>query len=317
MHHDIPRSSPPFTASRPGRPTAIGVLLVGLALTGCATRVSPPEEPAPSTPEPSQVIGSEASRRPTPREPHAVPFVGVVIPRETVDVAAETTGRLERVEVRVGDRVEAGDVLARVDTRLLSQDLAMAEASLNALEAEVERRRVELDNAQSRHERRSALPETFSREELSASRLEVETARSALKAAEARLREQQARIEQLREALASSTVRAPFTGTVALRYLDPGAAISPGTPVLRLITPGDLLVRFAVPPAAAEQLALGQPVEVEVQEVNLRARAIIDHIAPEIDTASQMVFMEARFEEDGRLRPGFVARVLPARQGTA
>jgi RND family efflux transporter MFP subunit len=241
--------------------------------------------------------------------------LGVVVARDAVDVAADVSGRLREVLVRPGDVVARGDVLARLDTREMEQDLAMARASLDAVKAEVTRTERELTEATTRYERRAAVPDTFSREELAASSLQKETAEAAHGAARAREAEQRARVTQLRDALGRTALRAPFDGTVALRYEDAGATVSPGAPVVRLITSGELLVRFAVPPEAMGSFAEGTAVEVRVENGATAVPARVIQVAPEIDSASQMVFVEARLDGAGRpgpqpLRAGLVARVL-------
>lgn len=242
-------------------------------------------------------------------------FLGVVVTREAVDVASEVTGRLESVEVRGGDRVRQGEVLARLDTSLLAQDLAMARSSLTAAEAEVTRSRAQLAEAETRHRRRAALPDTFSKEEIAAATMEKDTAAATAEAAEARAAEQKVRVEQLASSIERAEIRAPFGGTVALRYLDPGATVLAGSPVVRLLNTEEMLVRFAVPPERVEELALGQRVEIRIEDAGLLLTGIIRHVAPEIDAPSQMVFVEARPEvpegQAGRLRTGLVARVVP------
>lgn len=271
--------------------------------------------PEPSPPE-ATAAGSETSPLSSPaadREQEG--WIGVVVAKEAVDVAAEVPGRLLSVAVRPGDRVEPGELLARLDTRQLSQDLAMAEASLDAVQAEVRRTQSQLQEATTRHERRAAAPDSFSREELAATEMEKDTAEAAAAAAQAREREQAARVRQLRESLAKTDVRAPFEGTVALRYLDPGATVAPGTPIVRLITSDELLVRFAAPPEEASKLAVGDPVEILLEPTGDRVLGQVAQVAPEIDRASQMIFVEARLDEatrGGPVRSGLVARVFPA-----
>jgi RND family efflux transporter MFP subunit len=241
-------------------------------------------------------------------------YLGVVVTRDAVDVAAETAGRVDSVTVRVGDRVSRGDVLARLDTRELEQDLGMARASLTAAEAEVTRIRSQVREAETRYKRRSDLPDIFSREELESAKMEMETAEATLKAAEARVSEQEAQVEQLRDRLGRTEIRAPFEGTVALRYLDPGATVLAGSPVVRLLSTEELLVRFAVPPEKVESLAVGDQVEVAIEDAEVRSPATVLHIAPEIDGPSRMVFVEARLDAPeetlGRIRSGLVARVF-------
>lgn len=241
-------------------------------------------------------------------------FLGVVVTREAVDVAAETSGRIESVAVRVGDGVSRGDVLARLDTRELQQDLGMARSSLTAARAEVTRVRSQVQEAETRYRRRSDLPDIFSKEELEAAKMEMETAAATLEAAEARVAEQQTQVEQLHSRLERAEIRAPFEGTVSLRYLDPGATVLAGSPVVRLLSTEELLVRFAVPPESVESLGLGDTVEVAIEDAEVRSPATVLHISPEIDGPSRMVFVEARLDvpEDvlGRVRPGLVARVF-------
>lgn len=303
--------------SKPSRLVFALFLCTALGLSGCGGNDAPgagsgdaaPETASPAVSEPAVLTESAPTEAAEPEG-----WIGVVVAREAVDVAAEVPGRVDSVAVRPGDRVSPGDLLARLDTSQLAQDLAMAEASLEAVRAEVRRTKSELQESTTRHERRAAVPDTFSREELAATELEKETAEASAAAAEAREREQSARVRQLRESLSKTDVRAPFESTVALRYLDPGSTVVSGTPIVRLITSEELLVRFAVPPEATSDLALGDPVEIVLERSGTRVTGRVAQVAPEIDSASQMIFLEARLDEEnpgGAARAGLVARVFP------
>lgn len=296
-----------------------------MVLGGCGDGPEPApraSSPAPADP-PSPLLTADAveAARDLHRRPdiEREPYLGVVVPRETVEVSADLSGRIESVEVRVGERVEAGQALARVEVEPLRQELSAAEASLGAARAELDRRAAELAEAEKRRRRRENVPETFSREDLEATILEHDTALAAHEGAEARLREQQARVERLRELLRAAVLRAPFRGTVALRHLDPGATVAPGTPVVRLIAAEQLFVRFAVPPARAGELEEGSRVDVALQGIEDRVTATVDQVAPEIDAASGMVFVEARLDDSlpGVVRSGVVARVSLPRTPSA
>lgn len=284
---------------------------------GGASDRSPSDSAKPAAPEAEPAsafaVASDAEEATSRRRPNVErePFLGVVVPRETVEVSADLSGRLDAVEVRVGERVEAEQPLARIDVEPLRQELSAAEASLGAARAEIERREIELSEAERRRQRRERVPESFSREELEASVLEHETALAAHEGAKARLAEQRARVERLRELLRSAVLRAPFRGTVALRYLDPGATVAPGTPVVRLIAADQLFVRFAVPAERASEIEEGSRVEIAIEGVENQVTATVDQVAPEIDTASGMVFLEARLDEvpTGSIRSGVAARV--------
>src|SRR5436305_754235 len=81
-------------------------------------------------------------------------------------------------------------------------------------------------------------------------------------AAGERRREEQVGVEQLTKIVARGEVRAPFAGTVGVRYLDPGAMVSASTPIVRIIGARDRVVRFAIPERDRPGLAPGQPVAI-------------------------------------------------------
>lgn len=302
---------------------ALAVVVAGsLAASLLACSPAPRGEHGPRTggaEAPAAPPASTAVLVSKPRSSADESFLGVVVPRESVEVATQVAGRLESVDVRVGDRVKQGQPIARVDTRTVVQDLGMAEASMRAAEAEAAQRAAELAEAEKRYQRRQALPETFSREELANAHLEWKTAQAASDMATARVAEQRTRVEQLRNDVREAEIRAPFAGTVALRYLDPGAMALAGSPVVRLITSEKRLVRFAVPPQQIGELPEGTPVEARIESLGLAVRGTVRHVAPEIDPPSQMVFVEADLDLPsdlaGHVRAGLVARVSRASGG--
>ena len=64
--------------------------------------------------------------------------MGVVLSSESVDVTADSQGRLSAVYAQIGDTVRKGDRLASLDPRIVAQDLEMARSALRASEADAE-----------------------------------------------------------------------------------------------------------------------------------------------------------------------------------
>jgi RND family efflux transporter MFP subunit len=257
---------------------------------------------------------------PAPRVAQAAPaapadkgWIGVVVAAESVEVAAESPGRLLAIEVGIGDEVRAGQRLAVLDTRALAQEMEMARSALTAAEAEARRATDEAAEAEARQARRGQSPELFSAEDLAEVALRAKTARATLDVARARVAEHQARLRQLEANAAKSEVRAPFAGRVAERFVDAGALVGPGTAVVRLISAGEVLIRAAVPPQEAKTLAVGDAVVARVRTLGTRAEGTIARIAPELDAASQMVFIEARLAPGaaGAIPAGAVVEVRP------
>jgi RND family efflux transporter MFP subunit len=254
---------------------------------GCGDRSLPPPPLALATapaPVMSAGIGAGAGAR---------GFIGVVVVGESVEVEARVEGRIEDVLVKPGDRVARGAPLVRLDRLAAAHELTGARAARNEAQRRLGRwRRL-----------RRIRPDAVAPEELDRARRDAIQAR--------------AEVAKLEAAQADATVRAPFDGTVAERYLVPGALAGPGRPVLRLVGAGVPRVRFAVPEdldaRARAELAPGRLVEVRVL-TGRRLHGRISGLSPEVDAASRMVFAAATLEatpaDAGGLSTGLVARVF-------
>jgi multidrug efflux system membrane fusion protein len=124
--------------------------------------------------------------------------------------------------------------------------------------------------------------------------------------------EETGHLRQLETRLQRVVLRAPIDGRVALRYLDAGAQVHSGAPVVRLISAGEFMLRFAVPPEQALSIRRGEAVEMRLDSIPLTLAGRVSQVTPRLDTASQMVFVEAELE----LPPGLASRLqdgLPGR----
>ena len=278
----------------------IGVTCGWMALAACG-RVSPPVKAAAVAPArgvsvPSVVAPADAAG-----------WLGVVLPRQSLDLAPELAGQVEQVLVREGDAVRRGQLVAILGAAHDRQELAVAEVGLRAAEADVARSRLELADAENRKATRLAMPDAFPREEIRRAEIQQQMAAVNLEGAQARVTEQRARVAQARDRLAKAEVRAPADGTIARRYVDPGALAGPGQPVVRIIGDGSLIVRFAAPPAEARSLRTAVRVGVATGAATLPA--VIESVSPEVDPPSGMVIVVAALDPASAIKPGSVVRV--------
>ncbi len=195
-------------------------------------------------------------------------------------------GRIEQMAVAEGQRVTAGDTLARLDARELdarvqaaradaeaaaaglaelragarTQEIASAEAAVTAAESRATEaaenatraRRLFDGGAISRQALDRALTESRAAEAAATQvRETLDLTREGprpetLRAAQARLSQAQARQQSVEVAREHATVLAPFDGIVTVRHREPGETVGPGTPVLTLLDPDDRWVRIYV-----------------------------------------------------------------------
>jgi HlyD family secretion protein len=216
-----------------------------------------------------------------------------------VDVATKLAGRLLEVRVREGDRVEAGQVVAVLDTESLAAQQRQAEAERRKAQQEREHALAVVEQSVSefeyagrdlaRLERLSGTDRFVSEEQLDKARTAARTAEAARHAAkvqvvasEAAIEAAQATIERIAVDIADSTLKAPRSGRVLYRLAEPGEVLGVGGKVMTLLDLSDVYMVIFLPTPAASRLPLGA-----------EARIILD-AAPEYVIPARVSFVSPR-----------------------
>ena len=169
---------------------------------------------------------------------------GVVEAVQRADLRAQTAGRVTSVDVDVNARVAAGAVMLRISAVEQDAGANTARAQLRAAEASAA-------EAQQNYQRFSALAAGQF-----ASRAQIDQARSARDSAAAARDAARAQLAQAAQQAAYTVVRAPFSGVVARRDVEPGESVAPGQPLMSVYAPGALRIEVAVPQSRAEAIRL-------------------------------------------------------------
>lgn len=282
-------------------------LALALGLLGaCSAR-----EPAPPAPSPTSPAPPSASPRDVPVP--AERFVGVVTAARSVVLAPLVAGVLTKVHVGPGDAVATGQVVAELDAAQLREGLAAAEATHAAARASSRVAKLELDDAR----RRLALETRAVAGGVSPAQ-NLEEARNAVMRAEANLDQarssqavEAARAQTARGHVESTTLRAPFAGVVAVRYLDAGNRVDAGASVVRIDGNGGMRLSFAVPPEQVAAVAVASRVTATIETIAEPVSAVVKQVSPAVDPASGMVLIEAELATEHRavLRAGLAAWV--------
>ena len=242
-------------------------------------------------------------------------YLGVLFAREDVEVSAEVAGIIREVHVGLGDKVERGQPLISLESADLVSSLRQARAARSTAEARADHAAAELADVERLLARRRAAAEVFTREEVEALETRAEIARSELEATRSTVAERVAAVRELERRVEALVVSAPITGAVAACHHDVGVRVSAGEALVRLISSEDVWVRFAVPSTQSAWLALGLIVRVGTNDASGGCTAEIRRIAPEVDPATDMVFVEASLivpeNEEASLRAGEIVRVRP------
>ena len=160
---------------------------------------------------------------------------GVVEARRQATLSAEVSGKIESVNFDVDDRVEKGQVVIRIRDLDYRAQLEKARAALAEARAVLQESRLEYDRNSDLRQKKLISQAVFDKSNAS------------LKAAEARLTSAQANLAQAEEQLDHTVVRAPYSGVVVQRHVEPGESIRPGQAIMTGYDPEQLRVSASVP----------------------------------------------------------------------
>ncbi len=222
-------------------------LLVG-AISGTVGFTQRPADAEPPAEDLARAVRVETAMQREHRE--TAVFHGLTRSSDRTAVSFTIPGRVVARPVEVGDRVEKGQVLARLDRKPLKNAKAAAKAELRRIDAQLSQQQRDEERAQGLFDEGAATVAQLERAQSGA-----ETLLAAKAAAQAQLSE---RARQLTEAV----VRAPFAAEVTATFIEAGQVIAPGSPVVQLSGRSRHEVELAVPGRIADRLAVGHELEV-------------------------------------------------------
>jgi RND family efflux transporter MFP subunit len=258
---------------------------------------------------------------------------GQFIPYQEVDLHAKVSGYVRRINVDIGDRVHAGQIIAVLEVPELDAQLAGAKAEVRHTESEIARAQSEVTRAESTH---VALHAAYTRLQQAAdqrpglvAQQELDDARAKDQNSEAQIEVATATVEAARQQLGVSkadnlrvqtlsgysVVTAPFNGVVTMRYADVGSLIQAGTasntqsmPVVRLAQSDLLRLRMPIPESDVAFIKSGSQVRVHVATLKRSWSAKIVRFARALDMSTRTMTAEVDVSNpDLTLSPGMFA----------
>ncbi len=211
------------------------------------------------------------------------------IEADLIFISPDEQGRVESMSVREGDRIDAGVQLFTLDADVQKANVASAESTLA--------------NARQNFSRAQELLKSAA-----GTQRAFDDAQAASRDAEARLTVQQTH-------LARRQMASPVAGVVQQVYFRPGETVQPGKPLVSILPPGNLKVRFFVPEGLLPRIQVGEKVNVTCDGCATDLTASISFIAHtaeftppviySLQERSKLVFLvEARPQTPERFRVG-------------
>jgi len=209
---------------------------------------------------------------------------GSLLADEQVDLSAEVSGRVTRINFREGSRVQRGQLLLQINDA--------------ELQAQRQRLRYRIELAETREQRQRRLLEIGG-----ASQDEYDGAAGELNVLRAELALTDAQIARTR-------LHAPFSGVIGLRQVSEGAYVSPQTLIATLQALSPMKVEFAVPERYTGRIRIGSTVTFRVAGSQQPYRGEVYAVEPSVDRDTRQLLVRARVPNpEGTLLPGAFADV--------
>jgi membrane fusion protein (multidrug efflux system) len=213
-------------------------------------------------------------------------------------VAAQVGGQVTKLVRDEGVAAAANDVVIEIDPERRDLEARNARAMFQQADAQASEAERDLSRMEKLHAEGVAADA-----KLDSVRTQLRLARSSRDAA-------QAQLGMAERGARDSSVRAPFAGLIARRYVSEGEFVQPGQKLFDLVALDPIEVEFTIPERDSSRVVMGQPVDVRVAPFpNEVFRAEVTVIAPTIDPTTRTLRVKARMANtEGRLRPGLFAR---------
>jgi membrane fusion protein (multidrug efflux system) len=241
----------------------------------------------------------------------AVAVTGTLVSKSSVEVKAQTTGKVVKFPKEEGDRVEAGEPVLWVEDANYQLALRQAQAAVRVAEAALERARVLESHSRRERERAESLVRSggITDKDLKAAQLAERDARAQAALAEAQLEQARAALATAEKHLRDTVVRAPVRGEIERKLVNPGAYVEPPTPVFRLVDNRVLELESWAPAVELAPIRAGQPVRFQVSSFPGREfRGRVAELNPAVEAATRSARVRIAVENTaGLLKAGMFA----------
>lgn len=222
---------------------------------------------------------------------HYVELQGTIDAKNNVQVSPKSGGVVTAVYVKEGDRVRAGQAIAKVDDQIMRESMAEV--------------RTQLSLANTIFEKQAALWKQQIGTEIQY--LQAKNNKEAL----------ERKISTLNVQLGQSTVTAPISGIVDQVSVKVGQSAAPGVGLVRIVNLSQLKVIAKVSDTYSGSVRKGDPVVIRFPDLNREIKSTISFVSTSVDPMSRTFTIEAPLPSDNSLKPNMLAQVKINDQNTA
>lgn len=269
----------------------LAVLVTAILVSACDEQVAEaPEQPVRAIK--SFVVSERAGEQ-------VRQIAGLTEAAKVAELAFESGGKIIALSVDIGDRIEAGQVIARLDPEPFDLKVLSSEAQVKDAQSRV-------TDAQTKFgQQRQLYDQGY------AAKTAYDSALAAKLSAESNLEIARSQLQQARRDRSQTDLKAPLPGVISIKHVEQFTEVTAGQPIVQLSADGDIKVNSSVPESLVRRLKLGQPVLVRFPTMNDEtAEGSITQIGARASTTNSFPVTVVLAGNGLALRPGLTAEVM-------
>lgn len=227
-------------------------------------------------------------------------YTGILKAKNSVDIIAEVSGKVENMNKKLGDRISKKDVLAVIDYRIPEANYKQSESQVLSAENNLYIAKVNFESDK----------ELFTNGDIS--KVAFENSKLQVKNAEAQLLSAKAQLSINKKAFEDTHIQSPINGLISRENIEIGTMVTPGMAIYRVVDLSELKVQIGVSQSIVSRVEPGSKVEFQFSALNNKSfEGKVKYISPQADenTGSFTVEMEVKNSKDYVIKAGMTATV--------
>jgi membrane fusion protein (multidrug efflux system) len=229
-----------------------------------------------------------------------ISLTGVLNPLSSVDLVAEVSGKVTKVNKKLGDFVTTKDILATIDDNIPLNNYEQSKAQLSSAEANLKIAQLNLKSDR----------QLFQNGDIS--ELAFENSQLAVKTADANQRSASANLSLMKKTYNDTRIKSPISGLISRKTINLGTMVTPNMMVYRVVNLNTLKIEVGIAQEIIGRVKQGNTAEITISGLNRQKfTGVVRHISPQADekTGAFMTEIHVQNTPDKKIKAGMTARI--------
>ncbi len=277
------------------------LLIIAIVLTGCSQNAAIIEEEAYTAVEVETSKSMELFIENI--------MTAKVFADKDVFVIPLMAGKVEKINVKVGDKVQKDDVLFVMDKDDISKQVKQAYAAYEAAKAGYDVNESQIQSAKDNFEKVKKLYEEGAIPETQYEQAKLAASDEALEAAKMGVEQARVAYENAASMLDNAQVKAPISGVISSVNIVEGEYATSSNPPITIVDSDSITIEFGVPGNLVNKINQSDTVTVEIGAAEYNKEAVINSVSSSADLMTNLYNVSIVLENDGLIKPGMFAKV--------